>query len=341
MKTYIFLDTNILNKQFIINSEIEELLRFASISGNDVEIVIPEIVLQELVDHARTEIVKKNESIKSINQLKLWGDESPIKELEVEKFILKYKEQLTSSYPFKFYEPDISVYKKVFDRYFKKLKPFGNNKQEFKDGLLWETILNFKEKYNNEKSQFFLITKNSKDFAKNNENINVLHPEYKAEFSGMILRNNINFFLEDKGYYEDYEIDSLKEEKILERLNEYSVKHNWEFEEPLNKYIFEKNVSSKIEFSLKGLNEQVFHIDNSKKSRKSSLFIHVPIIIKTSINLSVRRYSDSWAYGVDYDEYVQEVMLVDIKCEAILSKAQDDYNVVIMEKVKIYEKSES
>ncbi|WP_318615304.1 PIN domain-containing protein [Sporosarcina sp. YIM B06819] len=341
MKIYIFLDTNILDKQFLINPEIEELLRFTNLSGNDVEIVLTEIVLQELVDHARNEIVEKNESIKSINKLKLWADKIPIREFEVEELILKYKEQLLTNYPFTFFAPDINVFKKVYDRYFQRLKPFDNKKQQFKDGLLWETILNFKEKVNIETSQYFLISKNSNDFAINKQNINVLHPDYKAEFSGIELKNDINSFLVDKGYYDDYEIDSLKEEKMLERLKEYFSKHNWEFEEPLNEYIFEKNVSSKNEFALSGIKEQVCRINNSKKPRKSSLYIHVPLIIKTSINLLVREHSESWVHGGDDDEYILNIIPAEITCEAVFSEAQDDYSVVIMDKIRIYEKPDA
>ncbi|WP_342560615.1 PIN domain-containing protein [Psychrobacillus sp. FSL W7-1457] len=334
MKTYIFLDTNILDKQFFINPAVEELLRFKNISGNDVDIILTDIVFQELVDHARKEIVERNESIKSINKLNRWVDKSrPIKEFEVEELVTKYKEQLLSKYPFTFFAPDLNVYKKVFDRYFKKLKPFENNRQQFKDGLLWETILNFKEKIINETSQYFLITKNSTDFAIDKHNKDDLHPDYKAEFSGLILRNDIYSFLNDKEYYVDYEIDTLKEEQMLERLRKYLSVHNWEFEEPLNEYIFEKNVYSKNEIVLNGLNlnESVCRIDFSKKALKSSIYIHVPIIIKTSINLLSREYSD---YGDD--EYIQVLTPAEIKCEAIFSELQDDYSLQIIDKIRIF-----
>ncbi|PIC94560.1 hypothetical protein CSV69_16095 [Sporosarcina sp. P26b] len=341
MKIYIFLDTNILDKQFFINPTVEELFRFKNISGNDVEIIITDIVLQELVDHARKEIVEKNEIIKSINKIKRWADKSPTREFEVEELISKYEKQLLTDFPFRFFTPDIYVYKKVYDRYFQKLKPFENNRQQFKDGLLWETILNFKEKHNNEMSQYFLITKNSSDFAMDKQNKDELHPDYKAEFSGLILRNDIDCFLEEKGYYVDYEIDSVIEEKMLGRLNEYLLDHNWEFEEPLNKYIFEKNVSSKNEYGLNGINEQDCHIDYSKGARKSNLYIHVPIIIKTEMNLLIREHHDSWEYSGmgDDDEYTQVIMPADIKCEAVFHKTQDDYSVVIMDKIRIYERA--
>lgn len=337
MKTYIFLDTNILDKQFYISPTVEELYRYSNISGNDVEIIITEIVLKELVDHARNEIIEKNQSIKSINKLKRWADKSPIRELEVEELISKYEQQLLTKYPFRFFTPDITVYKKVFDRYFKKLKPFENKKQQFKDGLLWETILNFKETISNEASQYFLISKNSNDFALDKQNKDELHPDYQSEFSGLILKNDINCFLNDKGYYDNYKIDELTKERMLEQLKDYFTEHRWEFEEPLNEYIFEKNVSSKNEFALNGLNESFCNIDFSKKSRKSNLYIHVPIIIKTSLNLLIRQYSDYWEPSHE-DEYVPKIIPVEILCEAIFIEAQGDYSVVIMDKIKIEEK---
>lgn len=328
------MDTNILDKQFILNPEVEELMRFKNITTGEIEIVLLEIVQQELVDHARRIINKNNENIRALNRLRQWDSLSPVKELDPNSFALKYKKQLNER--FEVFVPTKDVYERVFNRYFKELKPFENKKQEFKDGLLWETIIDFKNQVDNGPNRFVFITKNSTDFSidKQNKNKNNLHSHYKTEFPNLVLKNDISGFLKEEGYYSEFKVDDSIEEQVLSLLEDYFKDHRWEFEETLSEYIFNKNTTSKKEFILNNFGVKHISLNLSEKILKSDKYIHIPILIQVTIGLMVRSYNDPWEIN-ENEEYESINIPSEIKCDAVFTAENGNYDVVIMDKIKV------
>ncbi|ARD46955.1 hypothetical protein SporoP37_01400 [Sporosarcina sp. P37] len=336
MKTYIFLDTNILDKQFTFNPDIEELLRYVH-RNDDCEIILPEIVSKELIDHAKDIISSNNMKIQSVNRLKEWNEQSPVRMFETDLLLTRYEKQLNEN--FTVFKPDSAVYEKVFTRYFDGLKPFENRKQEFKDGLLWESLLLFKEQHHLESAQYFFITNNFADFAADKRNKKVLHTDLQKEFPQLQLENSVKEFLAAQEYYSEFVMNDCVKSSLLLVLQQSMEDLCWRLGETLYSYVFKKNQSSKEEFFLNSVGRlENIAVSTASAAKKSDHYVHVPITADTQVSLYKRMYVDpSYGYADEHQETVSDP--VRITCEAVFSLEGGQYEVKALDKIVITERN--
>lgn len=185
MKYSIIFDTNILNVVYADDREVSkfelpksfynvvDLIERLGLA-DDVSIVIPQIVWQELQVHFKTNYYNKYKSItKKLSNLKFPNLKFEFTDFEVNKdndineaytitakeleelcmyFINKYEKKINNlsvQVTFIPYPTDI-VFKKIIEKSLSKFPPFeGKEKKSdkgFKDALIWESILEYKEK---------------------------------------------------------------------------------------------------------------------------------------------------------------------------------------------------
>lgn len=330
MRKVVFFDTNILSKQLNLQTGIEELLRYRTLKNEEIELVLPSIVYRELVQHMEEKAQKYNQTTYEINGVNQWLSKEPIRQLDAEYFKMKYAEELKRV--FVIFEPEENAYVRVFNRYFARKKPFINKKQEFKDALLWETILSYKSQEPNDNTTYYFITQNSDDFNQNKKDrIEELHQDYLEDFPELILKNNLTNLLLSLGGYKEMEVDySIElEKKLVSNLEEYLTEHRYEFEGPFEEYIYNFNKTKKQEDSnyiLNGINAWPgIKIKTDEVIYKSSLYYHIPLKITAVSNIiEIPKYDMQ-------KEFQQQV---EIDCEAVVSDLEQ-INIVILDRVNV------
>jgi hypothetical protein len=194
-KNIVIMDTNIYVKNFYMKHDHYSLLRD---SLNQLNLVwgLPEIVFDEVIGKYKNNIVELNKNIKLINkEIKKLIDDDEItqKQIDEEKAYNKYKTSLK-----RLFRNTINMimlpyprkkHREIADRAIRKLKPFKENGDGYRDTLLWETILSVlaSEKYAN----ILFVTNDKKDFCiRKGKNKGKLHPELISDINDLNLDIN-------------------------------------------------------------------------------------------------------------------------------------------------------
>ncbi|MCA1001010.1 PIN domain-containing protein [Bacillus thuringiensis] len=180
---FIVLDANVIRKDFMLKTDDFANL-FDYLVKTQSKILMPQIVFEEIQNLYRNELIGRQESyIKFFKSLNLLLTESfePQNELSVEEETRKYMDYLKVTLDLN--EKDIVPYKEsylkeVVKRAVNRIKPCSSKGEEFRDTLLWLTVLDIaKEK---EDKKVALISHNKKDFAHEDDG-NKLHPQLKQD----------------------------------------------------------------------------------------------------------------------------------------------------------------
>lgn len=223
----IFIDTCVYCGDYLFRGpQFNLLMDYIKIA--DVELVVSEIVLDELKNKYREQLSEKMEEIKKeINGLKRFSIESiGIDDTFIERNYSNYIKKLNAFLDIESVNsigyPEIS-HKKVIERALSRRKPFSRKKDEYRDYLIWLSILKIAAEKNEEKICF--ITCNPLDFAagsKENEK-DKLHDDFIND----LIENNIpserfKFYTSLKHFLDEMveptfeNIDQLKGELIVE-----------------------------------------------------------------------------------------------------------------------------
>jgi predicted nucleic acid-binding protein len=189
----IILDTNILIADYGLKSDkIIRLLDYSKKTGSS--IVIPQIVFQELLSNYKRALrgcllcIEKAEA--ELSKLLLQEVKSQIC-VNVELAGARYEEFVKTQLNQFCLEELFSkneYLSEITKRNLERIKPASLKGQEFRDTLLWLTILDYL-KYNNRESNIF-ISNNVNDFA--NVEKNDLHPQLKKEVQG--VNSNLTYY---------------------------------------------------------------------------------------------------------------------------------------------------
>lgn len=198
----IVLDTNIYRKDFLLSSRKFEML-IDYISKTDTKIIVPQIVYQELEGLYARELKKHLNSIDNsrggLSRL-LIEETIPEIELNVEEVKLKYMEYFRSKLNLQ--NDDIIPYKneylpEIINRSIEGTRPSSINKKEFKDTIIWLTIIDVALGLADKTISF--ISANTKDFAGRDRN---LHADLRsdAEAKGISVQyfSSLDDFLKEK-----------------------------------------------------------------------------------------------------------------------------------------------
>ncbi|WP_246050146.1 PIN domain-containing protein [Aquibacillus sediminis] len=122
------------------------------------------------------------------------------------------------------YPEDKSLIKKVSNKYFGVIKPFGENKPSFQDSIIWESIVSYCKRNNPDNVVF--ISNNTKDFADKSKF--KIHDQLEEDIQGILYYNSFGAFLEHeednlKDYFDDnYNYNSSKIKKDIKGYLEWN-----------------------------------------------------------------------------------------------------------------------
>lgn len=196
-----------LRSDFLITSyHFNVLLDFCAKTG--CAIVIPTIVFEEIASLYRKELILRlqnlNKSGEDFNRIILNPKPFEKKEIDIEELVSNYIIYLKTKLG-----PNLKEirYKDEFlpelvKRSIERIKPISPKGQEFRDAILWLSILEYFKEENFEHEISF-ITNNVNDFANNSKTD--LHPDLSAEIKN--LRPTLKLFNSIKSFAKEIAID--------------------------------------------------------------------------------------------------------------------------------------
>lgn len=208
----IFLDTTVFyDDPFLKKPHIKNLIKICK--QNNFTIFVSNIVLLETSRHYENKIISHfNNYIKAKNFLET--DTSIYfldKEIDLEYTFKKSLERFNDYYQnheqIKILEYDNEILPELVHRSIHRIKPFSENKQEFRDAIIWLTYSKFAEKHHLE--ECFFITNNSsdylykgslhKDLQNDTQRINIYQQPY-----GLLYSDNLKSYLETDKEFEQF-----------------------------------------------------------------------------------------------------------------------------------------
>lgn len=220
----IFLDSNILYSDPLMQKGKNKVL-FDKINRIGGKIFICDVVYKEVLNNYKKQLNEINLAIKKIKSKmdKLKYDSDAISNIDIASKINEIKkafEEYNSQRKIIILPIDNEILPEVVDRSIKRKKPFSENKQEFRDCIIWLTYARKIENDNLDNCIF--ITKNTSDFCDNKGN---LHKDLLEDTEKFRFHSDAYQFLENEsGLISEIEIN-----EITERFKNYTISEN-EFE---------------------------------------------------------------------------------------------------------------
>ncbi|USP55668.1 hypothetical protein J2N67_005917 (plasmid) [Bacillus thuringiensis] len=283
---HIFLDTNILFKDpFLLKNYNRQLIEtiqrhnmvddddmeFLEDSGidtefveNDIKLYISQVVYEEAKNHYIKAITNKFKELQNISKDLCWYMESRndvsfefTKEQCINKFETYYNKLIEKKVLVVLEQPN-DVVNKLVNRSVHRTPPFFNNeKNEFRDAIIWLTYADYANK--SSLDQCYFITDNVKEFSQKADKDKIpvpLHPELLKDsnsftmyrsIEGLIVKDEkFNEFIEehnlvqsclDSTEHQESKERTSKLEKLLENLDEDFVKEHINSQSGLNSSI--------------------------------------------------------------------------------------------------------
>lgn len=309
----VVLDSNILIADFWLESTNFKVL-FESQKNGDIEILIPEIVLDEVSNKYSQRLLKSKEDIDSeLNKFKRISREkiqSLITEELVDSSVLKYKKHLkkvVATNEIKVLPYPKTSHKFLVNKAMLNLKPFNATEKGYRDSLIWENIkkLLTEEEMVSALPELVFITNNYKDFAT---------PEYE-------LHNDLIKELEN----EDFNPEAVKVYPSLSEYNEKQGKlffsqaqsfkkklidgniYNFDLLSITNKYLFDNFVGTELylyesdidedssEPTVSGINENYdIEIIDVKKLNATEYLVDIEFNVESEIDFFIEK-SEYWS----------------------------------------------
>lgn len=204
------IDANIIRKDLKLNDKNFEILKDYLAKTNS-KLILPSIVIEEVKGLFKRVLLECiNEYKKSLNKLNrtLLSAELPdFPELDIDEETNKYIEYLNQKLEIS--EDNIILYKndylpELVSRAIQRKKPLDNKGQQFRDGLLWLTILDFAETAHEKTIAF--VSDNSSDFSDkgNAELSKELLEETKARNLNINYFRNLDDFVKEQASIIDF-----------------------------------------------------------------------------------------------------------------------------------------
>lgn len=350
----VFLDSNIIyNNPFMDRGINKKLLnKIKQINGH---IYITDIIYKEVIHN----YVKKLEELNSdINQLQTKINKTNIEinfkiidvSAEQKKLESRFNELVENNY-ITILNTNSNLLNEVIERAIKKIKPFSENKEEFRDCLIWLTYVQ-KSESDNINNCFFITNNTSDFFAKDKTS---LHPDLLADskrfkiYKGLIEFFNLEQQLFDLGNFKNlkenftFKFNDLYSDAMIEKfeyeLQEYINKNN----NLLSKYIFNLSETTDIKFESYDIrDENIISTDLNIESKTiditGDLNIYLEVSIKrvteticTVMNINAKFYCvKEIKIDQDKDEYLLEddfleFNIEDLDCTKLSSDDIDSY----------------
>ncbi len=313
----IVLDSNIIIADFWLQSTNFKIL-FESVKKGNLEVYIPEIVLDEVVNKYDSRINKSKNDIeselKTFHKLTKEKQKFTISDELLQSCLSKYQEHLQKIVK----ENNIIVlpypkteHKLLANKAMLKLKPFNSNEKGYRDCLIWENIKSLltEEEAVVALPELVFVTNNYKDFAT---------PEFE-------LHSDLIKELEN----EDFDPDSVRIYQNLSEFNEKQVKlfftqantfekklkdgniYDFKLLNVTNEYLQEDFIGSQLshyesdyeddfsEPTVRGFEDEYnIEITSVKKMTANEYIVDVEFEIDTEIDFFMEK-SEYWSLGED------------------------------------------
>ncbi|WP_411843105.1 PIN domain-containing protein [Salinicoccus sp. HZC-1] len=327
MKVDVFLDSNILfNDYEIINHRLSDLVEWFEKEKIEYSLCIAEMTYHELlkkfdnnVKSMIAEFKKVNKDHKALRRLHY-----NIEELKEHHVSLKEEYENRLREKFEIITPSADANKNVFERYYDDLSPFKNEKKEFQDALIWETIFEHSQCLENQDAIWF-VSSDKKAFYNSIEN--GLDSDFEHD-GNIFFYRNLNDLLEEK----DVLIDDLLFENIEEITEDFQndmnnkVRDFYIIEENildfLEDYILNNNFISEYADEGWGTDLYVYNIELSElhyaDGYRSTSHIYLPATMSVEFEFNIETRNPVYEKGdTDFEQNIiigEESRNADIDC---------------------------
>lgn len=292
----VFLDSNILFNNPFMDSGINKRLlnKIKQINGH---VYITDIIYKEVIHNYVKKLEELNSDIDKLkNKISKTNIEMNFKNIDVtveqRKLELRFNELVEHNY-ITMLNTDSNLLNEVIERAIKKTKPFSDNKEEFRDCLIWLTYVH-KSELDDLKNCFFITNNTSDFFAKDKIS---LHPDLLEDTKRFkVYKGLIEFFNLEQELFDLGNLKNLKENFTFKSNDLYSgamiEKFEYELEEYINKnnsllskYIFDLSETTDIKFeSYDIINENIISTDLNIESRTIYITGDLNIYLEVSID---------------------------------------------------------
>ncbi len=301
----IVLDSNIIFDNWYLTGPSITVLQKHMRLGES-KLIIPEIVVLEVKNLFREQIIEHTQHINKLNRL-LSGVYRKL-EYDIDKISELYGKALTKR--LRALRVEIPTFtdipqENVASRALSKRKPFIKSGKGYRDTLIWETIL---RKVANRKSQTFFITANHKDFA-SEEDVKRLHPQLPEDLIAYHLPpESVRLYADIKSFIDDNVLphlkqitdDAFKELKTGEyksfSIKKWFIKNRENIIDSANKYVEKLISDSELE------NPEITYIEDPEEISVSNLrltddnLIYVDATVTSGIVIDVFIFKSSWGF---------------------------------------------
>jgi predicted nucleic acid-binding protein len=248
----IVIDSNIIIADFWMESTNFKLL-FESAKKGNVQILIPEIVLDEVINKYRQRLEKSlkdvGSELRTFNKLSKGTIKQPIEQKTIDKSIKDYQKHLRKTV--KKNEIIVLKYPKTEHKYLAKkamlkLKPFNTNEKGYRDNLIWENIKELLTDYESVSAlpELVFISNNYKDFT---ENEYELHPDLISELEDEDFDTKSVIVYPSLGEFNDKQVKLFfAQSKSFEKKLKNEEIWDFDLRTEVNEYLYQNFVGSEL-----------------------------------------------------------------------------------------------
>ena len=303
----VFIDTNILYDDPYFRNQNELLIEYAK--QGKIRLFLSDVVVQELLQRHKIRVREHINVIKRAHsQLKKTAEismdlsdltrDNLLRHLEIFYDNLVEEELLVSV------KTDPTIFPEILNLCLNKAAPFFNNKNEFKDSVIWHSYVHYIK--NNKIKDSCLLTNNHKDFCdKDGE----LHPNLKVDIALKVYNSTKSLLTENQDH-----LDIQPTKQIVMVLE--SAKRNPQFTwELLNENL--KQIKDEIRYYLDGLEASAFVKDDlSKITLVGGLYFVGDVELKSVENIEYE--------AIDSLLYVTGTLICNVAIELMKHQPEDD-----------------
>lgn len=321
----IVLDSNIIIADFWMKSTNFELL-FERAKIRDIQIFIPEIVLDEVINKYSQRLLKSlrevSSELKTFNKLSKETIKQPIEQKVIDKSIKNYQKHLLKLVK----DNNIMVlkYPKTDHKYLAKkamlkLKPFNSNEKGYRDSLIWENIKTLLTDCESVSAlpELVFISNNYKDFTENEHD---LHFDLIAELEDEDFDSNSVIVYSNLSEFNDKQVKLFfAQSKSFEQKLKSSDNGNFDLRTEVNEYLYQNFVGSELndyyddfameysEPTVSGILDEEFEIKitSVKKLNATDYLVDIVFGVESEIDFFIDRH-DFWAIDEKEDIVISD-----------------------------------
>ncbi len=307
----VILDTNVVIADYRLNNPNSKVLLEAAKKG-DVEIIIPELVLDEIRNKYRQHLSKSiailNSKVDDITKKTGREVDSKIGKRKLELFISEYNkflEELIDELNINTIEYPIIDHKIIAAKAIQRKKPFKENGSGYRDSLIWENVKSLLSPFDETSvtPELVFISNNKSDFYDGEKS--KLHPELMLELeeegylkSSIRVYKTLNDFNEDIGKLFFAQADSFGK-KLFDKDN-----LDFDLKSELNEFLHEHFVGSELtKYDSNGMSSHddytvstfddanySLELDSVKKLNSKEYLVDISTILECEVDFFLDKY---------------------------------------------------